>query len=746
MYSEAAEEFFTNISEQLQDFTARLEERMRHRTFEVEVLYELTQHIDYTLDYDELFRLLLTHLHCAMPSDVMASLLTTDTQTYELIVRPMRPLADTMQEFIIERLLQTLTALGVTCAYDALRISCLEPYYAEMTTPPIAHLDSLFIFPLIVARRPVGLFLIGAEASAAYNEEHIRVVYRVANQVRDSIERLRELLEDEQQRLEQLVESIPDGVVLLNANRQIVLVNPSGRTYLNLLTDAQTGEPLMHLGGQAIERLLVPPAEPGNVYELVVNTPTRYIFEVAARAIAHGPETGGWVLILHNITEQRRIAERIQHMALYDPLTDLPNRMLFRDRLQVGIAHAMRTQSSIALLFLDLDRFKAINDSLGHAFGDRLLQTVAKRLLGCVRQSDTVARLGGDEFTVILSNLQSGQDTIVVVENILRKLAQPFQIDGHEVYTSASVGVAIYPTDTDNAENLIKHADAAMYCAKEKGRNTYAFYTTEMYKYAIDRLALENDLRRALEREELILHYQPQVDLHTGALLGLECLVRWQHPTMGLLYPAQFLWVAEDTGLMPLVSAMVFRMACIQHYVWKQSGIRGIRIAVNISPRHLVRTDIVREVAEVLEQTGVEPHYLELELTEDGIMRDAEAAAATLHKLKALGVRIAVDDFGTGYSSLSYLKRFPINTLKIDQSFVRDVPNDSDSRAIVRTIIAMAHNLKLDVIAEGVEHGDQASFLLDHGCTAAQGYLYSVALSASEIEVYLRKMITPPAI
>jgi diguanylate cyclase (GGDEF)-like protein len=387
----------------------------------------------------------------------------------------------------------------------------------------------------------------------------------------------------------------------------------------------------------------------------------------------------------------------------------------------------------VAVLFLDLDHFKKVNDSLGHAVGDHLLQLVANRLQLSVRKEDTLARMGGDELAIVLGSLDDVRYAATVAQKILDELARPFEIDGRDLFVSTSIGISIYPPNGLDAIALLKNADAAMYMAKSDGRNSYHFYSNEMSAGVCESFSLETSLYRALEREELLLHFQPQVSLQSGNIVGVEALVRWQHPEMGLLSPAMFIPLAEENGLIVAIGKWVLHTACAQAKAWQNDGLTPVRIAVNISGRQLEQGDIVQEVHAVLEDTGLDPAYLELELTESSVMKRAERAVKTLDALRELGITIAIDDFGTGYSSLSYLKRFPVDRLKIDRSFVRDIPQDAHDVALARSIVALGHSLNLSVIAEGVETEEQRELLTSIGCDEMQGFLYSKPGTASKL-------------
>ncbi|MEO5657869.1 MAG: EAL domain-containing protein, partial [Nitrospiria bacterium] len=405
--------------------------------------------------------------------------------------------------------------------------------------------------------------------------------------------------------------------------------------------------------------------------------------------------------ILRDVTERKLSEDRLNTLAHYDPLTGLPNRLLFQDRLNQALTQARRDHELVALLYLDLDRFKVINDTLGHTIGDQLLKTVAQRLVGSVRASNAVARLGGDEFTVVLGPT-TPDGAAVVAQKILRVIAQPMAIQGHDVSVTSSIGITMYPADGNDLEGLLKNADAAMYRAKERG-NGYQFFEAAMHSRAVDRLALETSLRRALEQQEFVLFYQPQVELATGAVVGVEALIRWNRPGGDLLLPADFILLAEETGLIVPIGEWVLRTACVQNRMWQDQGLPPVRMSVNLSIRQVTHADLPEMVRRALKNSKLEPHDLELELTESIFMRNAESTSAALDPLHAMGVTLSIDDFGAGYSSLSYLKRFPISALKIGQGFVRDITTNPDDAAIVTTIIAMAHSLNMRVVAEGVE-------------------------------------------
>ena len=443
-----------------------------------------------------------------------------------------------------------------------------------------------------------------------------------------------------------------------------------------------------------------------------------------------------------DITDRKRAQAQVEYQAYHDSLTGLPNRLLFRDRITVALAHAKRSGRLSAVMFLDLDQFKLVNDTLGHTVGDRVLQAIGARLVTCVRAEDTVARMGGDEFTILLAELSDRRGASLVAQKILEAVRHPVTIDEHELYVTTSIGIAVFPDEGMDAESLLKNADRAMYRAKERGRDNYQFASAAHAQPAASRLATERALHRALEREELVVYYHPMVEIATGRVVGAEALVRWQHPELGLVLPEDFIPLAEETQLIVPIGAWVLRTACRQMKAWHDAGYRWLRVAVNLSPRQFEDRELIATVESVLAETGFPAQSLDLEITESTAMQNAELTLAILNRLKEMGIRISIDDFGTGYSSLSYLKRFPIDTVKIDQDFVRDLT--SDDAAIISAVISMARALNLRVIAEGVETEAQLDFLRREQCAEMQGYLYSQPLQAAEFEEALRAMLRVP--
>jgi diguanylate cyclase (GGDEF)-like protein/PAS domain S-box-containing protein len=446
-----------------------------------------------------------------------------------------------------------------------------------------------------------------------------------------------------------------------------------------------------------------------------------------------------------DITQIKRYREQLEHQAHHDTLTGLANRTLLNDRLQQAVAHCQRQRTMLALLFIDLDHFKLINDSLGHSVGDELLKLAANRLVACVREGDTVARLGGDEFVLVLVDQPDAQAVSHAVERVLEAMAQPYRVHGKEFATTCSIGVSLYPGDGVDGETLLKNADAAMYRAKADGRNSFHFFTAEINARLSERLALERDLRRALQSNELILHYQPKVDLVNGVLIGAEALVRWNHPEMGVLSPARFIPIAEETGLIVPMGEWILRQASLQARQWRDAGLDFKLLSVNLSARQFRQRDVVQQVANVLDSTGLPVDCLDLELTESLMLENVEEYILRLQALKDLGVQLSVDDFGTGYSSLSYLKRFPVDRLKIDKSFVRDIVSDSGDAAIAQAVIRLGQILGMVVTAEGVETEEQLTFLRRHGCDEAQGYFFSPPLPPDAFVTLWRQGLLAPA-
>jgi diguanylate cyclase (GGDEF)-like protein/PAS domain S-box-containing protein len=440
------------------------------------------------------------------------------------------------------------------------------------------------------------------------------------------------------------------------------------------------------------------------------------------------------ILCFIDLTNSKSDKEKMIYMAYHDPLTQLPNRFLLSKRLKQMLREANVEDRMIALLFLDLDRFKMINDTLGHTYGDSLLTEVAKRIKSCLRKKDIVARMGGDEFLCVLSDIENEKEVSIVAKKIIHQFAEPFELNGNEIFVTTSIGISQYPFDGDDVESLVTNADAAMYRAKKQGRNKYEWSKVEMQASAFEKLILENSLRKALEENRLLVYYQPQVHLHTKKIVGLEALIRWQHPDLGLISPADFIPIAEETGLIVPIGEWVLHTACQQMKQWMDEGMSPMLIAVNLSAQQFLQKNLVDKVRGILQETELQPEYLELEITETTIMQDKRSAIDTLKKLRAMGLRVSIDDFGTGYSSLNYLKELPVDTLKIDRSFIEDIATNDSSKAVTDAIITLAHNLGLKVVAEGVETSEQIEKIKEPQCDIIQGFLISRPIPKEEIK------------
>lgn len=550
------------------------------------------------------------------------------------------------------------------------------------------------------------------------------------------------LMETQLQKLSLAVEQSPSIVMITDAEGRIEYVNPK--------FSEVTGYSLKEIMGRSPSFLKsgkVPDAEFKTLWETIkagkewqgefVNRKKNGELYWERGVISSIKNSDGvithFLAVKEDITKRKWAEETIQHMAYYDPLTDLPNRMLFNDRLGQALAQAKRKNQLAAILFLDLDRFKVINDTLGHTLGDLLLRSVAGRLKKCVRDGDTIARMGGDEFTLLLTGIVQVDDAVKAAQGILDVLKPSFTVEGHEVHITPSIGISIFPYDGADGVTLVKNADAALNRAKEQGRTNYQLYTPVMNAKAFERMTLENSLRKALERGEFTLYYQPQVSLGTGDIVGMEALLRWEHPDLGLVSPAQFIPMAEETGLIVPIGEWVLRTACEQNKKWQDMGYRPMCMAVNLSARQFNEQNLVAMISGILKSTKLDAQWLDVEITESIIMQHLESTIATLRDLHHLGIQISIDDFGTGYSSLTYLKKFPVHALKIDQSFIREITTDPDDAAITSAVIAMGHSLKLNVIAEGVETMEQLQILRTLKCDRMQGYLFSRPVPAQTI-------------
>lgn len=557
----------------------------------------------------------------------------------------------------------------------------------------------------------------------------------------------------EKERARVTLESIGDGVLSTDTECNVTYLNPEAEHMTGWTNDEASGRPITQVF-QLIDGETRRPAR--NPVEMVIKQRKKLslhansllvrrdgyespIEDSVAPIFDRNGDVTGAVVAFHDVSEFKAMAHKMEHLAQHDYLTGLPNRLLFNDRLSQAIVYAKRHKTELAVLFLDLDNFKHINDSLGHAVGDKLLQSVASRLTAQVRHSDTVSRLGGDEFVVLVHEDTLAEHAMITAEKILHALAQSHHLAGHELHLTASIGIGLFPADGADAEDLLKNADAAMYHAKKKGRNNYQLFNSSMNVRAVERQTTEVELRRAIERNEFLLHYQPKVDLTSGVVTGAEALVRWAHPEKGIVLPKAFISIAEDSGLIVAIGRVVLRLACGQAKAWLDQGMPPISVAVNVSALEFRDRKFVENLRQVLEETGLDPKFLQLELTESVLMRNVESSSAILRQLMQMGVQLAVDDFGTGYSSLSYLSAFPIDVLKIDQSFVQSISANNDNGIIVDAIIGMGTSLRQRVVAEGVETSEQLSFLKSHRCTEGQGYFFSEPLSAEEFARFVQK-------
>lgn len=575
--------------------------------------------------------------------------------------------------------------------------------------------------------------------------------------LRYAIERkfMEEALFVEKERAEVTLNSIGDAVISSD--------NSGNITYLNLAAEEMTGWPLLEAQGRPMAEVFLGvdavsrEATPNPVMAAVEQHRTVYLLsnciligrdrlEIPIEACVspihdRAGLAAGAVIVFRDVSAARAMALQVTHAAEHDFLTGLPNRLLLNDRISQAIALAPRHLKQVAVLFLDLDGFKHVNDSLGHGIGDKLLQSVAQRLVACVRTSDTVSRQGGDEFVVLLSEAEQWEDAAIVARRMLRAVAEPHSIDLRDLHVTTSIGVSVFPDDGADAETLIKNADTAMYQAKENGRQSYQFFKPAMNVRAVERQFIEESLRRALEQREFALHFQPKINLRTGAITGAEALIRWKHPDRGMISPAQFIPIAEDSGLIRPIGKWVLREACAQARAWVDAGLPTISMAVNVSAVELRDDGFLEGFLAILGDTGMVPSSLELELTES-VLTHAESAAGILQTLRERGVKVAVDDFGTGYSSLSYLRKFPIDALKIDQSFVNQITVEGDDSTIVTAVISMARSLNLRVVAEGVETPEQLEFLRNNECDEAQGFLFSRPVPPDQFAQLLRTGIS----
>jgi diguanylate cyclase (GGDEF)-like protein/PAS domain S-box-containing protein len=629
-------------------------------------------------------------------------------------------------------------------------------FFADPTTLPWRDraercgLRSAAVFPIRRGGHPIGVLNLYDAEPGVFDAGLVALLEEMAGDISfalDNFDREAALAESGE-RFEGLVESAMDAIVTVGADQRIVQFNAAAAALFQVPTKAAVGMPLERLiperfraahashvrrfgeGREASRRIA------SELFALRADGTEFPIEASVSRSLAGGEQQ--YTVILRDITARKLFESRIEYLATHDGLTDLPNRNLIRDRIAQAIGHARRAGIHLALMFVDLDRFKVVNDGFGHPFGDVLLKAAGERFQAALREDDTVARLGGDEFLILLTDLQHTDDVYIVAQKILDALERPFALEGREVHVSASIGVSLYPQDGEDFDTLLGHADVAMYRAKDLGRGTYQFFTQAMSAGLKQRVEREAQLRHALERGELQLAFQPKVDLASGAISGAEVLLHWRHPELGIVTPANFIPLAEETGLIVPIGEWVLRSACAQAKAWSDAGLPPVAMAVNLSARQFLHHDIVALVESVLTQTGLPPGQLELELTETLIARDVEKVAATIERLHSAGVRFSIDDFGTGYSNLAQLRRFRVDRLKIDQTFVRNLHTSRNDAAIALAIISLARALDLKVIAEGVETAEQCAFLRKHGCDEIQGYYFSRPVPAEAFAEMLR--------
>ena len=617
-------------------------------------------------------------------------------------------------------LTRTVPVVGASGPLGELSVSrSMSPFLSEMLAVML-FAAALVALPVVALRRQLSVLRRDAVKAGLETEERLRIVFEHS--------------------IEGFLTFLPDG--------KILSCNPAAGRIFKQAPAALIGRNLTELVRASAGSHAARPFRNG-LYEAVGRRHggAEFPVEITVSETLFTGETQ-MIVIIRDITERKETQDRLAFLANYDSLTGLPNRVLFRDRLGEAMKRAKRSGSVMGLMFLDLDRFKLVNDSLGHEVGDQLLRHVSETLTNCLRSVDTVghkaaqdtftvSRLGGDEFTVIIENIGGAEDAAMVAKRILDALDEPFISGTKEVYISASIGISLYPHDNTDLDGLIRHTDMAMYRSKAMGRGTYSFFCTDMTEEVAARLSMEASLRHALERNEFVIHYQPKADLRTGVVTGVEALIRWNRPEEGMVAPDRFISMLEETGLILPVGAWVIRTACAELASWDRLGLPPLTLAVNLSTRQFRLHYLSQLVADTLLETGIAPHRLELELTESLLMEDNEASRGVLASLAKMGVRIAIDDFGTGHSSLSYLKRLRINTIKIDRSFVRDIPGDPEDSAIATAIVALGQSLQLKVVAEGVETSEQAEFLRKLGCDEAQGYLLSRPLPPAQLITWL---------
>lgn len=568
-------------------------------------------------------------------------------------------------------------------------------------------------------------------------------------EVRQSARAATEYLQANEALLNSIINTAADGIAVIDCGGVIEFANEALARMMGYEPPEMKGVELIRLLHQNSastafwEKLFCTTTQDcGKPADLQTNARSRTAGAIPVEIRASRMEMNGTpkaTVVIRDVSERTRSEERVWRLAHFDELSGLPNRLLFRQLLEQALRDANRGKKLIAVLFIDLDRFKLINDTLGHDAGDDVLREVTVRVRQCLRESDIISRFGGDEFAALMRDIDDPEAARAAASRILSAVAEPYSLDGDEYHLSASIGISTYPGDSGDAAALLRNSELAMYRAKDQGKNNFQFHSPQMNARSFEQVVLERFLRRAIELDEFLLYYQPQVEVATGRVVGAEALLRWNHPGMGMMPPVKFIPLAEETGLIVPIGRIVLMRACVDAKRWQDAGAHDFRIAVNLSPRQFAHSDLVSDVRHILEDTGLPPETLELEITESMVMDKPERATAILHELRALGIQLAIDDFGTGYSSLGYLKRFPVNTLKVDRSFIKDIPDDTDDVAITNAVIAMGRSLRLSVVAEGVETAGQAEFLRNNGCDLMQGYLTGKPMPAAELDGFLEK-------
>lgn len=658
-----------------------------------------------------------------------------------------KPLSDIVNNLNGSRLFRSIT----NCIDNTLSTSIptsLDPHPLPLYIDNKNHTPSGYMFQQISVKpisfeenNPMALVHILDVTESMIREDKLRSHTRELNTLMDDVSK-REI------QVRTVLENALDGIITIDTNGCIEEYNPAAEKIFGYTREEILGKSISILipailpaaydvnNKNTMSKSLVPFLGTTRELPAIRKDKSTLMLEFSLNKMKLHNENS-FVGSMRDITKRTQAEQLVRHMAQHDALTNLPNRNLFKDRLIGAIAQAKRHSKIIAVMFLDLDRFKTINDTLGHHIGDALLTEVARRLESMTRGMDTVARLGGDEFAIIQTDIKNPDGVIVFAEKIISAISQPFKFDGNEINTSASIGVTLYPADNGDADQLLQNADMSMYRAKRAGRNNFQFYNAEMHEEIQHFVEMEKEIRRALIADEFILHYQPQIDLDDGSVVGVEALVRWIHPERGMIPPDQFIPIAEDSGLILPLGHLVLVHACRWAKSWQDAGNKPLQVAVNLSAVQFNDPKLVDNVAATLEQTGLSAEYLELELTESLLMKHADATVETLNELHNLNIELAIDDFGTGYSSLSYLKRFPVSKIKIDRSFVNDITTDKDDAIIAQTVIGLGHSLGMKVIAEGVETQEQLDFLKFNECDEVQGYFTGRPMPAEQLEEYM---------